>query len=65
MATTRPDLAAELHPTLNGDITADTIVAGTGKRLHWLCTCGHVWPATDDSRANEGRGCANCRKLRK
>ncbi|MBM7827708.1 zinc-ribbon domain-containing protein [Microbacterium aurum] len=65
MATTRPDLAAELHPTLNGSIGADSVVAGTGKRLHWLCPCGHVWPATGDARANRGRGCAKCKKLRK
>lgn len=60
MATTRPDLAAELHVSLNGDITAMNVVAGTGKRLFWECHCGNVWRATGDARVNKGRGCREC-----
>ncbi len=65
MATTRPDIAAEFHASLNGDLTPQTVVAGTGKPLHWECACGNVWRATGDSRANRGRGCKECKKLGK
>lgn len=61
MATTRPDLAADLHRSRNGELTPQDVVAGTGKRLWWECqNCGHEWPATGDSRANRGRGCKKC-----
>jgi hypothetical protein len=32
-----PEIAAQLHPTLNGDITADDVIAGGGRKLWWLC----------------------------
>jgi len=39
-------LAAELDPALNGDLTADQVVAGTSRKLTWRCaTCDHVWKA--------------------
>lgn len=60
MATTWRDLAAEFHPTLNGDLTPQDVVAGTAKRLFWECSSGHVWPATGDSRVNKGTGCRDC-----
>jgi hypothetical protein len=60
MATTRPDLAAEFHPTKNGDLTPETIVASTWRRLFWKCACGNEWPATGESRAKRGRGCRKC-----
>jgi hypothetical protein len=55
MATTRPDLAAELVGT---DPT--TIIAGTNKSLLWRCrACGYQWPALASLRAR-GRGCPRC-----
>lgn len=62
MATTNPNLAAQLHKTKNGPLRAADVVAGTGKRLWWQCECGEEWPATGDSRANTGRGCPNCKQ---
>ncbi len=38
MAATHPELAAEFHPTKNGRMSPDTIVAGTGKKLWWICS---------------------------
>ena len=57
MASTHPHLAAEL---VEGD--SSKIVAGTGKKLLWICTsCNHQWLATGSSRVT-GTGCPCCAK---
>ncbi len=62
MATTHPRLAAELHPTRNGDITAHDIVAGTGKVLWWRCggLSQHEWQQSAGSRTRSGTYCRFC-----
>ena len=61
MAQTHPHLAEEFHPTRNGDLTPENIVAGTRKRLWWQCkTCSHEWEATGDKRSRLGRKCPVC-----
>lgn len=62
LRTTHPHLAAELHPTLNGPVTADNVIAGTGKRLTWQCSKdpSHVWAAPGSRRAASGAGCPLC-----
>ncbi|WP_374205444.1 zinc-ribbon domain-containing protein [Microbacterium sp. C5A9] len=61
MATTHPELAAQLDPVLNFPVTAHNIVAGTAKRLVWRCERNpkHVWEATGQQRTR-GRGCSGC-----
>ncbi|MGV0813361.1 zinc-ribbon domain-containing protein [Mycolicibacterium boenickei] len=55
-----PELAAQWHPTLNGDLTATMVTAKSGKRAWWLCsTCGSEWEAQIGSRA-AGSGCRAC-----
>ena len=59
MNTINPDLAAQWHPTKNGDL-APTDVAGTSnKKVWWLCPKGHEWEANINSRS-QGRGCPYC-----
>ncbi len=36
LATTHPELAKEWHPTKNGDLTPETIAAGSNKKVWWL-----------------------------
>lgn len=61
LAVTHPELAAEWHPTRNGDMNPRTIGAGSGRRAWWSCgTCGYEWWARIDSRARDGRGCSTC-----
>lgn len=60
MRATHPHLAREFHTSRNGDLTPDDIVAGTGRRLWWVCSLGHEWQATGDSRANRRSGCPVC-----
>jgi hypothetical protein len=58
---THPQLAAEWHPTANGDLRADGVVAGTGAKLWWRCVENpeHVWQATGANRVR-GRSCPQC-----
>lgn len=57
-----PKIAAEWHPTLNGDVTPDMIFPGSKKEYHWLCSeCGYVWQARVQNRTKEnGTGCPCC-----
>lgn len=60
LATTHPNVAEQWHPSKNGDTTARDVVAGSNKRLWWVCSKGHEWQATVDSRAHRGTGCPVC-----
>jgi len=66
MRNTRPELAEELHPTKNGDLTPDNLMAGTSRKLWWICKevsdepCGHVWKASGGERLKHG--CPPCGK---
>ena len=41
-----PLLAAEWHPTLNGDRVPSLVTPGAKLKAFWLCpACGHVWQA--------------------
>ena len=62
LATLSPELAAEWHPTLNGDLTPDMVTPGTRKRAWWICPEGHVWNCAISSRTAGRRpsGCPVC-----
>ena len=66
MAVTHPELVEMFHPTLNGSITPDTILAGTGKRLWWRCTMNptHEFERSGYAMAKPRKGlhCPHCRK---
>jgi very-short-patch-repair endonuclease len=55
-----PDIAAEWHPTKNGDLKPGQFVFGSGKNIWWQCEQGHEWKARIFSRAKDGTGCAKC-----
>jgi hypothetical protein len=63
LATLFPDLVAEWHPSKNGNLTPDLVVAGSTKKVWWKCANGpdHEWQATLDNRSRGGRGCPFCR----
>jgi hypothetical protein len=64
LGTTHPDIAAEWHPTKNGNQTPYTIPAGTNKKYWWLGACGHEWDANCASRAINRTGCSICTNQR-
>ena len=60
LATLRPDLAAELHPTRNGELDPLAVGISSGRTVWWRCgTCGHEWEATVANRI-AGTGCPAC-----
>jgi len=60
LATTSPDIAKQWHPTRNGDLRPDQVLAGTAKRVWWLCEQGHEWEARVNHRTVGGSGCYTC-----
>lgn len=59
LATTRPDLAEEWHPTKN-KISTFEITKGSNKIFWWLSKeCGHEWESKVSYR-DDGGGCCYC-----
>ena len=58
----RPDIAAEWHPTKNGDLHSCDVTVHSNKTFWWLCPLGHEYQATANSRTREDRkrGCPYC-----
>ena len=56
LATTHPQLAAEWHPTKNGDLTPENVTYGMAEKVWWLCPQGHEYQATINHRS----GRTNC-----
>jgi len=56
-----PDIAAEWHPTKNGELTPDMVTPGVGKKVWWKCSedPSHEWEAAIYSRTS-GHGCPHC-----
>ncbi len=59
LATRNPELAAEWHPTKNGDLTPHDVTPGSSRKVWWRCGKGHEWCTTVDKRTN-GCGCPYC-----
>ena len=60
LAERSPSVAAEWHPTLNGDLTPADVAFSRKDKAWWLCaTCGNVWDASIGNRA-KGAGCPPC-----
>lgn len=38
-----PEIAAEWHPTKNGNLSPDKVNKGSRYKVWWLGTCGHEW----------------------
>eukprot|EP00741_Cyanophora_paradoxa_P017180 tig00020960_g16592.t1 len=62
----RPELAAEWHPTRNGDARAGNVRANSTMLAWWLCSaCSHEWADTPNRRASYGGSCPACRARRR
>lgn len=59
LATTNPELAAQWHPTLNGDLTPQGVTTGSKKKAWWKCQFSHEWEAQITNRSR-GQGCPVC-----
>ena len=54
-----PNLAAQWHPTKNGDLKPTEVTAHSPKNVWWLCEKGHEWNAKISNRTN-GNNCPYC-----
>lgn len=57
-----PEVAREWHPTKNGALSPDDLIAGTSKRVWWQCPkhITHEYQANVSSRTSRGSGCPYC-----
>ena len=59
-----PQLAAEWHPTKNGDLTPSDVAPSAARKVWWQCAKGHEWESTINNRS-KGNGCPCCAGKRK
>ena len=57
---THPQVAAQWHPTLNGDLQVGSVTSGTDRKVWWLGPCGHEWDAIVNVRTKQRQGCPIC-----
>lgn len=60
LETTNPELISEWHPIKNGQLTPRDVMAGSDKRIWWVCSQGHEYEALIKSRAKMKSGCPYC-----
>ncbi|WP_322370341.1 zinc-ribbon domain-containing protein [Bacillus cereus] len=66
LATTHKDLCTEWDYEKNIDTLPTNVVAGTHKKVWWLCEKGHSYKASVSNRSKEkGTGCPDCDVERK
>lgn len=67
LAVVYPELVGEWDSTLNGDVTPDSVLPGSKRRIWWRCSKdpAHVWIAQIKHRARRGQGCPMCAKNRR
>lgn len=63
LTTTHPDLAKQWHPTKNENITSNNVVAGSHKKIWWICSNIplHEWKASVKNRSSKQHGCPYCK----
>lgn len=59
LETTHPELAKEWHPTKNGDLKPFQVLAGSARKVWWLCPAGHEYRASLLHRGH-GTNCPIC-----
>lgn len=60
LASQYPEIAAQWHPTLNGNITPEQVTYATTKKFWWICDKGHAYEAEVAKRTLRGHGCHYC-----
>jgi hypothetical protein len=68
LSITHPEIAAQWHPTKNGDKKPDSYMAGSHEQIWWRCPIAldHEWQASikDVNRNNGGNGCPCCHGIK-
>lgn len=55
-----PLIAAEWHPTLNGELTPETVMPSSNMKIWWRCPAGHDYDSLPGNRTKNGNGCPYC-----
>lgn len=64
LAHLRPNIAAQWHPTRNGELTPQNVTQYSNKKVWWICSQGHEWESRIDARSR-GYDCPVCALLRR
>lgn len=60
LASIKPELSKEWHPTKNGKLTPHDITYVSSERVWWLAECGHEWETRISHRKTFNTGCPYC-----
>ena len=60
LETINPELSKEWHPILNENLSPKDIVAGSCKKIWWICSNGHEWKTRVVDRTSQNKGCPYC-----
>ncbi len=60
LATTHPQIAREWHPTKNGKLTPENVIAGSNKKVWWCCPKGHEYEQSLGRRTSREYACPVC-----
>jgi hypothetical protein len=60
LATVKPEIASEWHPTKNGHLTPYDVTHGAVRKVWWKCQAQHEWLASPNCRTNRGTRCPEC-----
>lgn len=63
LAVLYPDVAAEWHPTKNGDLRPENVGPFSNKKAWWKCKLGHEWETFIARRTRERTKCKECRLI--
>lgn len=60
LATERPEIAAEWHPTKNGQAKPWEVITASPKKYWWVCAFEHSFEQSLFNRVNRGANCPIC-----
>jgi len=55
-----PRVAAEWHPSRNGELRPSDVTPASDKKVWWRCRANHEWQVSVGSRTRSGSGCPYC-----
>ena len=58
--TTHPEIAKEWHPTKNGKLKPSDVIAGSQRKVWWLCSKGHSFLQSLIKRTKRNYNCPYC-----
>jgi len=62
LATLRPGVARQWHPTLNENLTPYDVTLNSGKKVFWMCEFGHEWKTSINNRTTKNpTSCPECK----